>query len=247
MCLGKALGGGVMPLSAFMSTPRIWSVLEQNPFIHTSTFGGNPLACAAGIAAIHVTLEEDLPAQAMRKGKYLLGELVALQIRYDRLIRRARGKGLLLGVEFENTEIGYKVVAGLFRRGVVVAGTLTNSRVVRFEPALNTPDKLLDEVLEILEDTLDRGRQGDTATSSPRTTIDAHRGAGRRRRHGPGGGARSVGVSGAESRSRRPTSGMCGRRRGSGICGRRLARARRPATRSCRRVSTSATKRRPRP
>ncbi len=154
LCLGKALGGGVMPLSAFMSTPKIWPVLERNPFIHTSTFGGNPLACAAGIAALHVTLEEDLPGQALRKGKYLLGQLVALQIRFERIIRAARGKGLLLGLEFANTEIGYKVVAGLFRRGVLVAGTLTNSRVVRVEPALNIPDSLLDEVLDALEDTL---------------------------------------------------------------------------------------------
>src|SRR5262245_32053079 len=154
MCLGKALGGGVMPLSAFVSPPKIWGVLEKNPFIHTSTFGGNPLACAAGIAAIHVTIEEDLPAQAFKKGRYLLGELVALQMRYDRVLRKAQGKGLLLGLEFENTEIGYKVVSGLFKRGVLVAGTLTNSRVVRIEPALNIPDPMIDEVLEILEDTL---------------------------------------------------------------------------------------------
>jgi putrescine aminotransferase len=154
LCLGKALGGGVMPLSAFVSTPKIWSVLEKNPFIHTSTFGGNPLACAAGIAAIHVTLEEDLVGQAHKKGRYLLGELVALQMRYDRVLRKAQGKGLLLGLEFENTEIGYKVVANLFKRGVLVAGTLTNSRVVRIEPALNISDELIDEVLEILEETL---------------------------------------------------------------------------------------------
>ena len=69
MCLGKALGGGVMPLSAFISTPKIWSVLEKNPFIHTSTFGGNPLACAAGIAAINVTLEEDLVGPGAQEGQ----------------------------------------------------------------------------------------------------------------------------------------------------------------------------------
>ena len=154
ICMGKALGGGVMPLSAFLSKPKIWQVLEDNPFIHTSTFGGNPLACAAGIAAVNVTLEEDLPGQANRKGKYLLGELIALQVRYDRVIKEARGKGLLLGMEFPNTEIGYKVVSGLFKRNVLVAGTLTNSRVVRFEPALNIAEPLMDEILDRLEDTL---------------------------------------------------------------------------------------------
>lgn len=154
MCLGKALGGGVMPLSAFVATPRIWEKMEGNPFIHTSTFGGNPLACAAGIAAINVTLEEKLPEQAARKGKYLLSELKALQMRYDRILKEARGRGLLLGLEFANTEIGYKVVAGLFRKGILVAGTLTNARTVRIEPALNIPDKYLDEILDKLEDTL---------------------------------------------------------------------------------------------
>jgi putrescine aminotransferase len=150
-----------MPLSAFISTPKIWGVLESNPFIHSSTFGGNPLACAAGIAAINVTLEEDLPGQAAKKGKYLLAQLIRLKFRFDRLIQRAGGKGLLLGIEFVNTEIGYKVVSSLFRRGVLVAGTLTNSKVVRIEPALNISDKLIGEVLSALEDTL---KEVDAAT-----------------------------------------------------------------------------------
>jgi putrescine aminotransferase len=169
MCLGKAIGGGVMPLSAFISTPKIWSVLEVNPFIHSSTFGGNPLACAAGIAAINVTLEEDLSGQAARKGKYMLAQLIRLKMRFDRLIHRVGGKGLLLGIEFVNTEVGYKVVAELFRRGVLVAGTLTNSKVVRIEPALNIPDKLLNEVLGAFEETL---KQVDEATPDIKADED---------------------------------------------------------------------------
>src|SRR5437899_9424100 len=82
MCLGKSLGGGVMPLSAFVSTPEIWEVLEQNPFLHSSTFGGNPLACAAGIAAINVTLTEDLPGQAAESGEYFLSGLREIQARH---------------------------------------------------------------------------------------------------------------------------------------------------------------------
>ena len=169
MCLGKAIGGGVMPLSAFISTPKIWSVLEKNPFIHSSTFGGNPLACAAGIAAINVTLEEDLSGQAARKGKYLLAQLIRLKMRFDRLLQRVGGRGLLLGMEFVNTEIGYKVVSGLFRRGILVAGTLTNSKVVRIEPALNIPDKLINDVLGALEETL---KEVDDATPDIKTDED---------------------------------------------------------------------------
>ena len=154
VCLGKALGGGVMPLSAFMSTPEIWKVLEPNPFIHSSTFGGNPLACAAGIAAVNVTLEEDLPGQAAATGEYLLAELRKLQKRFAQHLIEVRGLGLLIGLEFVDTEFGYAVAAGLFKRGVLVAGTLLSAKTLRIEPALNIPRALVDEVLEKLEEVL---------------------------------------------------------------------------------------------
>jgi putrescine aminotransferase len=154
LCLGKALGGGVMPLSAFMSTPEIWKVMEPNPFIHSSTFGGNPLACAAGIAAVNVTLEEDLPRQAAETGAYLIAALRSLQRKFPDHLVEVRGLGLLIGLEFIDTEFGYAVAAGLFKRGVLVAGTLLNAKTVRVEPALNIPRPLVDEVLEKLEDTL---------------------------------------------------------------------------------------------
>jgi acetylornithine/succinyldiaminopimelate/putrescine aminotransferase len=144
-----------MPLSAFMSTPEIWKVLEPNPFIHSSTFGGNPLACAAGIAAVNVTLEEDLPGQAAATGAYLLGELRRLQKRFAQHLIEVRGLGLLIGLEFVDTEFGYAVAAGLFKRGVLVAGTLLSAKTLRIEPALNIPRALVDEVLEKLEDTLE--------------------------------------------------------------------------------------------
>ncbi|NUO81413.1 aminotransferase class III-fold pyridoxal phosphate-dependent enzyme [candidate division KSB1 bacterium] len=160
MCLGKALGGGVMPLAAFVSTAKIWSVFEKDPQVHSSTTGGNPLACAAGIAAIMVTLEEDLPGQAARKGAYMLAAMRNLQERYGELISAARGKGLLLGMQFKSAEIGWQIVSRLFRKGVLVAGTMSNSETVRFEPALNIPDVLIDEILNRLEDTLREVREG---------------------------------------------------------------------------------------
>jgi putrescine aminotransferase len=154
LCLGKALGGGVMPLSAFVSTPEIWKVFEPNPFIHTSTFGGNPLACAAGIAALNVTLEENLPAQAAATGDYFLRALHQLQQRFPRILVDVRGLGLLIGLEFPDSDTGYEVAAGLFRRGVLVAGTLLNCKTIRIEPALNIRRELVDEVLEKLQEVL---------------------------------------------------------------------------------------------
>jgi putrescine aminotransferase len=154
LCLGKALGGGVMPLSCFISTPKIWKVLEDNPFIHSSTFGGNPLACAAGIAAVNVMLEENLPKQAAEKGVYLMKRLRSLQALYPEIIEKVRGKGLLIGIEFSDKMIGYRVAAGLFKRGVLVAGTLLGARTIRIEPALNISYELIDKMLERLNETL---------------------------------------------------------------------------------------------
>jgi putrescine aminotransferase len=153
MCVGKSIGGGVMPLSAFISTAKIWEVMIPNPIIHSTTFGGNPLACAAGLAAIQVTLEEDLPGQAAAKGEFLLRELDCLQQKYPQVLKEAHGKGLLIGMEFPVQEIGWQVASGLFKRGVLVAGTYSKSQVIRIEPALGISMDLLQEMLNRLEDT----------------------------------------------------------------------------------------------
>jgi putrescine aminotransferase len=153
LCVGKSIGGGVMPLSAFISTAAIWEVMIPNPIIHSTTFGGNPLACAAGLAAIQVTLEEDLPGQAAVKGEFLLRELACLQGKYPQVLKEAHGKGLLIGMEFPVQEIGWQVASGLFKRGVLVAGTYSKAQVIRIEPALGIPMDLLQEMLNRLEDT----------------------------------------------------------------------------------------------
>jgi putrescine aminotransferase len=153
LCLGKSLGGGVMPLSAFIAPERIWEVMIPNPIIHSTTFGGNPLACAAGLAAMEVTLAEDLPAQAARSGAYLMDAMRALGRKYPHLVAEVRGKGLLIGLELQTQEIGWNVAAGLFKRGVLVAGTYARAKTLRFEPALAIERRLLDEVLSCLEDT----------------------------------------------------------------------------------------------
>jgi putrescine aminotransferase len=172
MCLGKALGGGVMPLSAFVSTPQIWEALIPNPVIHSTTFGGNPIACAAGIAAITVTLEEDLPGQAAAKGEMLLRELATLRTRYPAVLSACRGKGLLIGLEFPSDAVGYECAAALFRRGVLVAGTYSKARTIRIEPALDIPTPLLLEVLNRLEDVL-RDIQARRFAPNARSTADA--------------------------------------------------------------------------
>lgn len=155
MTLAKALGGGVVPAGAVMATPAIWDkVFRENPFIHTSTFGGNELACAAAIAALQVTMEEDLPAQAAAKGERLLSGLRAIQTRYPDLLEEARGKGLMIGVEFRDADIGKLAIGALVHNGVIAAYTLNNAKVMRFEPPLILTDAQIEQVLTAFENAL---------------------------------------------------------------------------------------------
>lgn len=155
LAAAKSLGGGVMPVSAFCSTEEIWQrMMAPNPFIHTTTTGGGALACSAAIAAIHVTLRDRLWEVAAQKGDYLIPRLRTLAGQYPHIFAKVTGKGLLIGLHFHDAETGYKVAAGLFKRGVLVAGTLTSAHTVRIEPPLVITYEQLDAVLERLEDAL---------------------------------------------------------------------------------------------
>jgi putrescine aminotransferase len=154
MALGKGFGGGVMPIGAVVGTPKTWQRYVENPFLHTTTFGGNPVCCAAAIATIHVLLEEDLPRQAGEKGEYMLKHMNALAARYPKVMKLARGRGLMLGMEFTDNEIGYKVATALFARQILISGTYINARVLRVEPALTISYPQIDKFLGALEESL---------------------------------------------------------------------------------------------
>ena len=151
LAVAKSLGGGVMPAGAFMGKPHVWKALEPNPFLHTSTFGGNPLACAAAIASIHVTLRERLWERAAERGDRFMSGLRDLRVRHPNVLIDVRGKGLLIGLVFPDHETGYRVAAGLFRRGVLVAGTQISATTIRIEPALDISPEMIDEVLRRLD------------------------------------------------------------------------------------------------
>lgn len=153
MCLGKALGGGVIPCSGFFATAKVWECMAPNPFMHTTTTGGNPVACASALAYLSVLMEEDLAAQAREKGEYILGRLEELKAKYPGILSAVRGRGLLIGMEFTSDALGWKVASGMFSRRVLTAGTLVNAQTIRIEPALNISYELIDEMLARLEDT----------------------------------------------------------------------------------------------
>jgi len=150
MTLAKALGGGVMPIGATLATPDIWNkVFHENPFIHTTTFGGGEMACAAALAALEVTVEEDLSAKAAENGAYFLHGLKQVQAEHPNILKEARGLGLMLGVEFTDSDIGKLVIGTMVHRGVIAAYTLNNAKVIRFEPPLIITRAQIDQVLEV--------------------------------------------------------------------------------------------------
>lgn len=161
LAVAKSLGGGVMPVSAISTTEEIFKpMMYPNPFMHTTTTGGGALACSAAIAAINVTLRDDLPRQAAEKGAYLMPHLQALADRFPDLYKDVTGRGLLIGQHFQTPELGYKVAAGMFKRGVVVAGTLTSAQTIRIEPPLVISYAEIDEGLNRLYDAVGEVARG---------------------------------------------------------------------------------------
>ena len=154
MTMGKALGGAVIPIGNFIATEDVFSVMFDNPYIHTTTFGGNPMATSAAIGALHATLEEDIPGQAAEKGAYLKGKLNELALTYDDLFDEIRGIGVIIGMQFRDADIGYAVSQGLFRRGVLIGGTLFNALTLRMQPPAIITHEQMDLVLERLDATL---------------------------------------------------------------------------------------------
>jgi len=137
MPLAKQIGGGVMPLGVTMGTPKVWEeTFGKNPLIHTSTFGGNAVACVAGIAALQVIEEEGLVERSRVIGAKFKEALQQMASKHKDLVSEVRGRGLMLGVEFRMDEVGELVVAQMLKRGMCAAYTLNNPRVIRLEPPL---------------------------------------------------------------------------------------------------------------
>lgn len=152
MTLAKAVGGGIMPLGVVMGTKRVWDqVYGENPLTHTSTFGGGPLACAVGLAAIRTLEAEGLVERSRVMGDLLKGTLDQVGRDHSDTILEVRGRGLMVGVEFNMDEVGELVVAQLLKRGVCVAYALNNPRVLRFEPPLTITEEQIAFAAEAFE------------------------------------------------------------------------------------------------
>ncbi|MBI5047938.1 MAG: acetylornithine transaminase [Deltaproteobacteria bacterium] len=142
MTLAKGLAGGVA-IGAMLATDEVAKSFV--PGTHASTFGGNPLAAAAGIAAIKAVLEEDMLENCRKVGKYLLEKLYTLKAEYP-FIKEVRGKGLIIGMEL--TIPGAGIVKACMEKGLLI--NCTADKILRFIPPLIVMEKDVDEMIGIL-------------------------------------------------------------------------------------------------
>jgi len=172
MCLAKSLGGGVMPIGAYITSEKIHNKAYggmEKALLHTSTFGGNSLACAAGIAALETIIKRNLSGEAEKKGRYLLSKLGELTELYP-VIKEVRGQGLMIGIELQGSnnnllkklsggtletlanEYFASLVAGRLLNDyrILTAYTLNNPNVIRIEPPLIIEYQHLDRLVEAL-------------------------------------------------------------------------------------------------
>lgn len=148
LILGKALGGGLLPVSAFLARRDVMDVFR--PGDHGSTFAGNALAATVALTAIDVLLEERLPERAAELGDYFIRQLRSIA---SPLVREVRGKGLLIGVEFEPQAVGARLVCEKLLEGGVLTKD-THQTVVRFAPPLIITRAQIDEALVTIREVL---------------------------------------------------------------------------------------------
>ncbi|MBK7939934.1 MAG: ornithine--oxo-acid transaminase [Lewinellaceae bacterium] len=150
LILGKALSGGVLPVSAVLSSDEV--ILTVKPGEHGSTFGGNPLACAVAMEALKVVEEENLAENAEALGHVFRARMEALKNKRPDLLKIVRGKGLLNAIVIDDTEDGktaWNICLELAENGLLAKPTHGN--IIRFAPPLVMTREQLDECCDIIE------------------------------------------------------------------------------------------------
>lgn len=166
LVLAKALGGG-MPLGAFVGRPEVMGTLSDNPpLAHVTTFGGHPVSCAAGLAALDVLLEEQLSLRARNEGEEWLRGLRAL---CGAVVRSVRGLGMLMALELHDATLTQRFTAGCLQRGLLLNWTLHRDTVIRLAPPLTISDseraQALAVMLEVVQE-IGRSTGGNSGTSA---------------------------------------------------------------------------------
>lgn len=150
LVLAKALGGG-MPLGAFIGDPDLMGCLSRDPPLsHVTTFGGHPVSCAAGLAALNVLVDENLVARAEVVGGAIRSRLREIGERHSG-VREVRGLGMHIGLELDTPARAENFVSQALAEGVIVGWTLHSSTVIRLTPPLNISEAELERGLTAVE------------------------------------------------------------------------------------------------
>jgi len=149
LLMAKALGGG-MPIGAFVSSAAIMGALRENPILgHITTFGGHPVCCAAGLAALEVLLDEQLIEQVENKAN-LMRELLV-----HPAIREIRGKGLILTIELDSFDFNKQVIDRCIEHGVITDWFLHCSNSMRIAPPLIITEAEIRQACSVILEALD--------------------------------------------------------------------------------------------
>jgi acetylornithine/N-succinyldiaminopimelate aminotransferase len=147
VAIAKAMGGG-FPIGGMLCRQKVADVMHHGD--HGSTYGGNPLACAASSAAIEAILEENLAKEADDKGRYLTN-LLEKKIKHSDKVTDIRGRGLMIGVELSFN--GRAVVEEMLKRRIL--SNCTHGNVMRLVPPLVITEKELDRLADVLAESID--------------------------------------------------------------------------------------------
>jgi putrescine aminotransferase len=148
LLVGKGLSGGVVPAAAMVATRAAYRPFSDDPFLHTSTFAGSPIAMAAAAAAVTAIRDEGLVERARVLGERLLGALTDAVGPFRPPVRDVRGVGLLIGIELDDPGVALELVLDLLARGVLVNHSLSAHHVVRLTPPAVMTDAEADRLVE---------------------------------------------------------------------------------------------------
>lgn len=152
LCVGKAFGGGMLPISAVLGTEAVWESLKALPSTFGSSLGGNPLSCRVGLESIAIASEESFLAAVEVKAKVIEERLRGLTERFPDVIRAHRGLGMMHGIEFHDETLAGLVLGLLLQRRVTSTYSLYNNRVLRVQPPMVISAADLGRGLDFLED-----------------------------------------------------------------------------------------------
>jgi acetylornithine/succinyldiaminopimelate/putrescine aminotransferase len=149
LLLAKALGGG-MPIGAFISSNTIMGALKESPILgHITTFGGHPVCCAAGLAALEVLLNENLTAGVAEK------EIIFRKLLAHPAIKEVRGKGLMLAIELESFDLNKKIIDRCIEHGVITDWFLHCSNSMRIAPPLIISSDEIEKACNVIVEAID--------------------------------------------------------------------------------------------